>query len=327
VTLIVTREDVARVIDMADVMVAVERAHAEHARGNVAMPNRFTVRLPGGESAILPMAAALPGIGAVGVKLLSIFPGNRARGLPVLGATVLLVDPQTGTCEAVVDGGLLTAYRTASASAVATKYLAREHAHVLGLVGLGVEARSHLAAMRLVRPIDRVVGWTRSRATADRFVEEAAGGLPVEIVSSPEEVVRAADILCTLTPATEPIVRGAWLRPGMHINAVGTHENTAREIDTEAVVRARVVVDILASVLDECGDLNIPVAEGAITPQHFGSELGQVATGLRPPRQDDQEITLFKSVGVAIQDIATAHLVVQRAREAGLGTEIALSGG
>ncbi len=321
-TLILTRDDVAAVLDMQDVIRAVEEAHAEHARGNVAMPARVSVRVPGDDAAILPMSAALANPGAVGVKLLSIFPRNRENGIPVLNASILLVDPDTGVCSAVLDGGLLTAYRTAAASAVATKYLAREDARVLGLIGLGAEARSHLAAITRVRPIERVIGWTRTTERARRFVEEFGDSIPIEIASRPEDVVRSADVLCTLTPAIEPIVRGEWLRPGVHVNAVGTHENTAREIDTEAVVRSRVVVDVLDAVLAECGDLNIPVAEGAITLEHFSCELGQLVIGLRPGRSSAAEITLFKSVGVALQDIATAHLVVDRAREGGYGTEL-----
>ena len=323
--LVISRSDAAEVIEMQDVIDTVAAAHGEHALGNVKMPNRFAVHIPGGDDAVLPMVAAMPKLGAVGVKLLSIFPGNRAKGKPVLDATVLLVDPDDGSCLAVVDGGLLTAYRTASASAIATRYLARTDSTVLGLVGLGVEGRSHFDALRLVRDITRVVGWTRSQETADRFREHVGGAVPFELVESPEAVVRECDILCTLTPSTTPIVLGEWLSEGMHINAVGTHENSAREIDTGAVLRSKVVVDILASVLDECGDLNIPVAEGAITPDHFGIELGDSSTAPHDPRTSDSDITLFKSVGVAVQDIATAHLIYTRAREQGLGTEVNLA--
>lgn len=231
-----------------------------------------------------------------------------------------------GRCSAVLEGGVLTAFRTAAASAVATRYLARENARTLGLIGAGIEARTHLAAIRCVRPgIERVRVWSRTRATADRFAADMTDhDVAIEIADTPEEATRDADILCTLTPSKEPIVRGAWFSPGMHINAVGTHWIASREVDTEAVTRSRVVVDSRDANQAECGDLMIPVTEGAITVDHFADELGQIVNGDRPGRQSADEITMYQSVGVAIQDVATAALLVRSARENGVGTEIAL---
>ena len=306
---------------MADVIEAVERAHAEHAAGRAVQPNRATV--PVGEAgAILPMTAVVPALNACGLKLLSIFPGNAELGIPSLNAVVLLCDTETGCCEAVIEAGLLTAYRTAAASAVATKYLARRDACVLGLVGAGLEARTHLEAMRSVRPIDRVMVWSRTTTSAERFSAEC--DLPIDVVSEVAAVVREADILCTLTPARMPIVRGEWFPAGLHVNAVGTHWPTHREIDTEAVTRARVVVDSRDANALECGDLMIPLAEGAITADHFVAELGELVNGDRPGRESDQEITMYQSVGVGIQDVAVAKLVLERARQRGIGADVDL---
>jgi len=324
-TLILSRDDVRQLISMPEVIDAVSAAHAAHAAGRAAQPTRTTVPLDGTSSAILPMAASTPEP-AAGLKLLSIFPENRDRGVPVLNAVVVLVDPATGRCDAVLEGGVLTAYRTAAASAVATRLLARENAATLGLVGAGIEARTHLDAMLSVRPkLERVVVWSRTTETAERFAADVRDrGVPIDILPSAEAVVRAADIVCTLTPSKDPIVHGAWFSQGLHVNAVGTHWLHSREIDTEAVVRARVVVDSRDANIAECGDLMTPVSEGAITEDHFADELGQLLNGDRPGRTDPDQITMYQSVGVAIQDIATGSLLVRRARSLGVGTDVAL---
>lgn len=237
--LILSRADVASVIDMREVIAAVEAAHGQHAAGHASQPTRTSVAVPGTTSAILPMTAVVAAPPAAGLKLLSIFPANGIVGLPALSAVILLVDFETGRCSAALEGGLLTAYRTAAASAVATRYLVRDDSTVLGLIGAGMEARTHLDAIRLVRPIDEVAVWSRTRETAARFAEDVADrGIAVRIEDEPEAVVRAAHVLCTLTPSPTPIVEGAWLQPGTHVNAVGTHWIDKREVDTEAIVRS-----------------------------------------------------------------------------------------
>jgi ornithine cyclodeaminase/alanine dehydrogenase len=323
--LILSRSDVLSIIRMERVIDAVERAHSEHAAGRATQPTRATVGLHGTPSAVLPMTAAIPKLHAVGLKLLSIFPENAGTPVPVLNAVVVLVDPETGRCDAVLEGGVLTAYRTAAASAVASKYLAREDSRVLGLIGAGIEARTHLDAIRAVRPIERVVVWSRTRETAERFARDVADrGLPIEVVETAEEAAVSADVLCTLTPSKDPIVRGEWFRPGLHVNAVGTHWITHRELDTEAVTRSRVVVDSREANEAESGDLMIPVAEGAIERTHFEAELGQVLSGDRPGRQAEDEITMYQSVGVAIQDVATGRMLIEQALESGVGIELPL---
>jgi ornithine cyclodeaminase/alanine dehydrogenase len=323
--LVLTRQDVSSIIDMEEVIDTVRAAHAEHAAGRASQPTRVTVPLPGTPSSILPMPAAIGTTGAAGLKLLSVFPDNPGKGLPLLSATVLLVDPGSGRCDAVLEGGLLTAYRTAAASAVATGVLSRLDSTTLGLVGAGIEARTHLRAMLATRPIDRVLVWSRTRATAERFASEMQDQpVQIEVVDTPEAATRSADILCTLTPSPTPIVHGEWFAPGLHVNAVGTHWIDKRELDTEAIARSRVVVDSRDANELECGDLMIPVKEGAITTRHFDDELGELLNGEKPGRAGDTEITMYQSVGVAIQDVATARMLVSKARAEGVGSEVGL---
>jgi ornithine cyclodeaminase/alanine dehydrogenase len=275
---------------------------------------------------LIPLAATVAG-GAGGVKVLTDTPDNAGLSRPTQQSTIVLVDTSTGSCDAFLDGALITRYRTAAASAVATKYLAREDAEVLGFIGAGALARTHLLAIRGVRPICRVVVWSRSAETATGFARHAADeGVAAEVVDTPEQVVSASDILCTLTPSRSPVVRGAWFRPGLHVNAVGSPpRRDYREIDTEGICRSRVVVDSFMAASQSSGDVLIPLAEGAISETHFGDELGQIIIRERPARTDADEITLYNSTGIGIQDIVTARLVVASARRAGLGTEIALS--
>jgi ornithine cyclodeaminase/alanine dehydrogenase len=311
---------------MRQVIEAVEAAHAEDAAGRTAQPARTATTIPGREDVLIPMVAAIPALRAVGLKLFSDFPSNSLRSMKTQDSVVVLVNADTGACEALLPGGLITAYRTAAASAVATKYLAREDASVLGLVGAGGLALPHLEAIRVVRAVSRVVVWSRTSARSEEFARAADNqGIAIEIAASPEIVARSAEILCTLTRAPAPIVRGDWLSDGAHVNAVGSPPRLSyRELDTKAVVRSRVVVDSRESVREESGDLMIPVAEGALSENQFSDEIGEIIIGKKPGRMTETEVTLYKSVGVAIQDVATAKLVVDAARAAGVGHEVEL---
>ncbi|HZX03078.1 ornithine cyclodeaminase family protein, partial [Kribbella sp.] len=248
-------------------------------------------------------------------------------GLPVQQSTILLVDPETGTCEAILDGPALTLFRTAAASAVATKHLARSTARTVGLVGAGAQARAHLDALACVMTVERVVVWSRTKARVEAFVGYAKDRVrEIVVAEGPEQVVREADVVCTLTPSREPIVRGEWFAPGLHVNAVGAPPRPDhREIDSAGIARSRVVVDSYDVVRRESGDVLVPLAEGLITAEHFGTELGDVVAGVRPGRRTDDEITLFDSVGLGLQDMAAARLAVDAARRTGLGVELRLN--
>jgi ornithine cyclodeaminase/alanine dehydrogenase len=326
--LILTRDDVRRLIDIDAVIDAVEAAHAALAAGEASQAIDQATSLPQGAGVMLPMAAAVRSPPVAGVKVLTDVPGNAAHGLRSQHSTITLVDPATGQCIAFLDGVEITLHRTAAASAVATRHLARTDAHTLGLVGAGAQARSHLAALRTVCEFSRVTVWSRTRETAERFVaDQADSDIPVEILESPEDVVRSADVLCTLTPSREPLIRGDWFRPGLHVNAVGAPPRPDhRELDSEAVRRSLVVVDDLASSLDRSGEVCVPIAEGVIAAADIHADLGQVILGTRPSRTREDQITLFNSVGLALQDMATARLVLDRATEAEIGLKLNLTG-
>lgn len=323
--LLLTRSEVASLLDMTAVIEAVEQAHADLARGQGWDLGPVSVPVDGSSALLVPMAASIPG-GSAGVKVLTDTPANPAQLLPRQQSTIVLVDTGTGACEAVLDGAAITAHRTAAASAVATKYLARNDARVIGLVGAGRLARAHLEAIRLVRPVEQVLVWSRSAATSNALAAWAeATGLVVKVSEGPQEVVSASDIVCTLTPSPVPLVNGSWFRPGLHVNAVGAPPRPDhREIDTEGIRRSRVVVDSFAVASHKAGELVIPLHEGAITEAHFRDELGQVVVGQRPARTGADQVTLYKSVGLGIQDVATARLVVAGARRTGTGTDVPL---
>jgi alanine dehydrogenase len=325
--LVLTRDDVRRLIEIELVIDAVQGAHAALAAGQASQTIDQATPVPSGAGLMLPMAAAIRSPAVIGVKVLADVPENAARGLRSQHSAIMLLEPTTGQCLAVLDGIEITLHRTAAASAVATRHLARADVHTLGLVGAGAQARSHLAALRTVRDFERVTVWSRTRETARRFAADHAGcGIPVVVLDTPQDVVRSADVLYTLTPSREPLVRGEWFRPGMHINAVGAPPRPDhREIDSEGIRRSVVVVDDLASALHRSGEVCVPIAEGGISPEHIHTDLGQLILGTRPGRADDDQITLFNSVGLALQDMAAADHVLTRATAAGVGVEVTLS--
>ncbi|MGY0018009.1 ornithine cyclodeaminase family protein [Streptomyces sp. cg35] len=330
-TLILTRSEILSLLahdGVGDqVVAAVERAHVDLALGRAALPAPPSMRLPGTDGAYLAMAAASAPAGLATVKLLSDLPGNRARGLPVQRSAVLAVAADTGACEALLDGAALTRVRTAAATAVATRALARADSRVLGLVGTGPLALAHARALLPHRPYERVVLWGRTPERARDLAARIAAELDVkaEVLATPREVTEAADVLCTLTPSREPLVLGAWFAPGLHVNAVGAPPRADhREIDTEGVARSLVVVDSYATARAKSGEVCVPLAEGAFGDDHVRLELGDVLAGRRPGRTADGDITLFDSVGVGLQDLAAARLLVDAARERGVGTEVDL---
>jgi len=325
--LILTRADVQRLIRVEQVIAAVEAAHAALARGEAHQSVESPTPL--GDGAImLPMSAALTAPSAAGVKVLTDVPANPTRGLSPQHSTIAVIDPHTGLCRGFLDGIEITRYRTAAASAVATRHLARAQVRTLGLVGAGAQASSHLLALTAVRDFEQVTVWSRSRQTAERFAERHAGtGLAISILDSPEAVVRSADVLCTLTPSREPLVRGEWFTPGLHINAVGAPPRPDhREIDTYGIAHSLLVVDDRAAATSRSGEVCVPLAEGAITHDHIHAELGQLVTGERTGRTSQDQITLFNSVGLAIQDIATASMLLDAAEAEQVGLEVDLSG-
>ena len=328
-TLILSRSDVDGLVTMTEVIGAVETAFADIARGTAAQPAPATLSLPSSPASFLAMAALADRQGLASVKLLADIPGNAARGLPVQRSVVVLVSQETGFCEAIIHGQIPTRIRTAAATAVATRHLSRPDSRVLGLIGAGELAVAHVDALTRVRPIERVVFWTRNPDTAARFARRIADAHPdlrVAALASAQAVVEAADVVCTLTPSREPIVRGAWFRPGLHVNAVGAPPRPDhREIDSAGMAQARVFLDSIPMAMHDSGDLLLAIAEGAITAEQASTEIGDVITGAAKGRAATDEITLFNSVGLAIQDLAIGDLIVAKAREKGIGLEIDLT--
>ncbi len=266
-------------------------------------PLRSNVETASGSLLVMPAT----GVMGSGVKLVTLTPGNPARGLPLIAAAYVLFDPATQAVEAVLDGAALTALRTGAVSGLATRYLARKDASSLVIFGAGVQARSHLEAMRAVRPIERCVVVSRSATSAQAFAARAQGsGIDVE-PGVPDDVA-GADIVCTTTTSSTPLFEGALLRPGTHVNAVGTYTPEAREVDTDTVRRALVFVETRGVAMEEAGDLLIPIAEGAVGPEHVVGELTDLVCGRLEREVDD--ISLFKSVGMAFEDLVVARAVV-----------------
>jgi alanine dehydrogenase len=287
-------------------------------------PLRTGLWLPDRSGVLGLMPAWLGGRGVMGAKVISVFPQNRSAGLHSHQGMVALFDAQNGLPLAWVDAAALTAIRTAAVSAVATRALARDDAAELALLGSGTQAASHLEALSLVRQLHRVRVWSRTPANARAFADKtsSASGWEVRAVDSAEAAVRGADIVCTVTASPTPVLHGDWLAPGVHVNAVGACAPVHRELDSAAVARARLFVDARESAVHEAGELLLAKQEGALDEGHIAGELADVLAGRVPGRQSATEITLFKSLGLAVEDVAAAHHVYERAKAEGAGTWI-----
>ncbi len=306
-----------------------ERALAALARGEAILPLRSILWLPERSGALGLMPGFLSREKALGVKAVSFFPRNEGTELDSHQGTVLLFDSERGRLEAVLDATTITAIRTAAVSGAATRLLARKDAGDLALVGSGVQARTHLAAMLHVRRLRRVrvAGQDLSRARTFAERESRRHGIEVEPVASVREAVLGADIVCTITSAREPVVSGEWLAEGCHVNAVGSSVAGARELDTAAVALSRLWVDRRESALAEAGDFLMAKAEGAVGDDHIVGEIGEVLIGAVPGRASDAERTLFKSVGLAVEDVACARWIVDKAEVDPAVLRVDLGGG
>lgn len=310
------REEVERLLPMGECIEVMAEVLSALARGEALQPLRQAHWLPDRRGLLGVMPGALLGDEAVlGIKVITVFHGNHAHGEESHLGSVLLFEAEMGKPLAILDAAAITAIRTAAVSALATRLLAREDAGDLALLGSGVQAKTHLAALREVRPLRRVRIWSRHAESAARFAEEesARHGLPVEATATARDAVEGADLVCTVTSSREPVLEGAWLVPGAHVNAVGACTPATREIDTATVVRARVFVDRRESALAEAGDLLIPIREGAVGEDHIAGELGDLLLGRVAGRRSAEEITLFESLGLAVEDLAVARHVWRKA--------------
>jgi len=325
---VLSAEDVARLLPMRDCIQVMRDALASLARGRALVPLRMVMRMPDASGFL----GLMPGhigpddgrAGALGMKAVSVFPGNARRGIDTHQGAVLLFEEDTGRLSALMDGATITAIRTAAVSGVATDLLARRDAAELAILGAGVQARTHLEAIAAVRPLRRVRVWSRNPQHAADLVKASAGryGASIEAVPTAEAAVREADVVATVTASPQPVLQRPWVKDGAHINAVGSSIPTTREIDTATMAAVRLFVDRRESALNEAGDLLIPMREGAFTADHIQAELGEVIIGKDLGRQSPDELTLFKSLGLAVEDVASAAFILKRAREIGIGQTV-----
>jgi alanine dehydrogenase len=327
--LVVSGPEVERLLDLDALVDALATAMADLSSGKASVPERIAALVPERDGLLAAMPGYVPSSGALMSKLVSLFPGNAAHGVPTHQAVIVAFEPETGTPAALLDGTSITALRTGAGSALSTRLLAREDASTLAILGTGVQARSHARAVSRVRGFAEVLVAGRDPAKAHRLADELSGELEARVraLDSFEEVVRGADVVCATTHALEPVVRRPWVREGGHVTSVGYNPN-GRELDDETVADALVCVEsrraVLAPVPAGSRDLLEPIERGVITEDHIHAEIGELVSGSKPGRTSAGQITLYKSVGVAAQDAAAASLVLATARERGIGREVPL---
>ena len=349
--LILSQADVDRLLPIGACIDVMAAALAALARGDAVLPLRTVILIPQSTDAFAVMPGFLgsrrtstldphpltlnprpstlaPQPSIIGAKIITVWPGNHGTDFDSHQGAVLLFDPENGSLSALLDATAITTVRTAAVSAVATRLLARENASKLAMIGSGVQAHAHLEAMCAVRPIRSLRVWSRNTDHARTLVAVARERFELDAEVSPtgEDAVRDADIVCTATSARQPVLNGEWLAPGTHINAIGASQASARELDSAAVVRSRLYVDRRESALKEPGDILVPLHDGDIEPDHIVAEIGELLIGRGEGRRNDGEITLFKSLGLAVEDLASASYVYTEALRVGAGVQVELGG-
>lgn len=324
--LLLTRADLRRLVPMADAVELMKQAFAELSAGRTVSPLRIVIPIEEHAGDALFMPAHVPAMDALGLKIVSVFKNNPTRGLPVINALVAAIDPETGVPMAVMDGTYMTALRTGAVSGAATDLLARPESRVLANIGAGAQGVTQIAAVCAVRPIERVIQFYRTEDKRARFAEALARDWPdlverVEYTMDADAAVSEADVVCASTSARSPVFSASAVRPGTHVNAVGAYTHDMQELPPDLIVNATVVVDAIEAVLAEAGDLVKPMNDGLCGPEHFSRELGDVAAGRAPGRVSDGELTVFKSVGNAVQDVVVARRAYDRARAEGVGVD------
>jgi len=325
--LVLSSSVVRQATRMAEIIEVVEKAYVEYSAGRAKVPLRTQIAVEDvGTSLFMP--GYVPGLKSVALKAVSVFPGNPPAGLPTIHAVVALIDAENGRPLCVMEGGCLTALRTGAGSGVATRYLAVRDASTLGVIGAGVQARTQLEAICEVRPIERAKVYDIDNEASRRLVEELgpayeAKGIDLTAVGTAEDAVRGADVVVTATTSKTPVLSGGALEPHAHVNAIGAFTPEMQELDEDTVAAAsKIVVDTKEGVLEEAGDIRVPLESGAIAEDDLHAEIGEVAAGWRPGREHGDGVTVFKAVGLAVLDVAAARLVYDRAVEKGLGVEI-----
>ncbi len=326
--LILNQSEVATLLPMSTCIDLMRHTFASMARGDAIFPLRPVMLLPDRRGVLGMMPGYVASPESIAIKVITVFPNNVETPYDSHQGAVMLFDSSNGRIIALMDASEVTAIRTAAASAVATDLLARKDARILSILGSGVQARTHLDAMRKVRNVSHVRVWSRTRERAEAFAarEGKNSQVAINVFATAEDAVRDADIICTTTAARDPVLFGEWIAPGAHVNAVGSSSPKMRELDASAVAKAKMYVDWRESAFNEAGDFLIAKDEGAVDDGHILGEIGEILVGKIEGRASDDAITLFKSLGVAAQDVVAARHVYDRAQREGLGTAVELGG-
>lgn len=322
---VIDADQVRRLLPMAECIDLMAHAMRSASKGQIVVPRRLVVPLIDDSAQFLLMPGSTLAPRIYGAKLINVHPGNAAHGRPLHQGFVALFDHDTGAPLAIVEGAEITALRTAAVSGLATRVLARRDAKTHGVFGAGLQAATHIQAIAAVRSIERVVIWARKLSGAEKLAGDLRGTLDCEILASADPAVAGGcDVVTTVTAAREPVVHGAWVRPGAHLNVVGAHTPTTREVDDETVANSAIYVDLMQSAMSEAGDLLIPMKAGILHQSSIVGEIGQVLAGEIRGRTHSTQITLYKSLGVVAQDLIAAAHVYQRAVEQGMGAVVSL---
>lgn len=322
--LILNQKDLEELLPMEEVLDVLAMGFREVKEGRCVVPVRFHLGVEEYEGQFLYMPAFLPGLKQSGTKIVSVFPQNTSKGKPTIYATYLLCDPTTGELLAMMEGATLTGIRTGGASGLATRYLARKDSKVVGIIGTGFQSFFQVRAIQAVRRIEEVRAYDVDQKRLQDFCQRMSSFIKVHPVSSPSEAVRESDILVTSTTSKTPVFSGKDLKPGAHLNAIGAFRPDMRETDDETILRSRIVVDTYEGCLSEAGDLLIPIREGKLKQEAIYGDLGDLVTGRKEGRRSNEEITFFKSVGFAMEDVVTAYHAYEKATRQGWGKNIEL---
>lgn len=312
--LFVNKEKIASLLPMEECIAVMEKMFRSLAAGECLQPLRNIMRLPDGNGVLGMMPGHAAQLGVMGIKVITVFHANSESGLPSHQGIVILFDAKHGQPLMLFDALEITAIRTAAASAVATKLLARHNSSTLAIIGSGEQAKRHVEAMLLVRNIRNINIWSRNEKNARQLANELSGeyNLNIHVKKNVQQAIEHADMICTVTASKEPVVMGDWIAAGTHINAVGASTPLSRELDTDTIIKSKLFTDRYESILNEAGDFLIPKKEGAITDEHVKAEIGEVLSGIKKGREHKDEITVFKSLGIAAEDIFSAYHIYEK---------------
>ena len=312
--LFVNKQKIASLLPMEECIAVMEKMFRSMAAGECLQPLRNIMRLPDGSGVLGMMPGHAAKLGVMGIKVITVFHANSETGLPSHQGIVMLFDAKHGQPLMLFDALAITAIRTAAASAVATKLLSRENSSTLAIIGSGEQAKRHVEAMLIVRNIKQINIWSRNEKNAKHFVNELSGeyNLNFHVKKNVQQAVENADIICTVTASKEPVLMGDWVTAGTHINAVGSSTALTRELDTATIAESKLFTDCYESLFNEAGDFLIPKKEGAVTDEHVKAEIGEVLSGTKKGRENEEEITVFKSLGIAAEDIFSAYHIYEK---------------